>query len=55
MAKAKKTTKKREQLWINGRLGLIIDGTAHNLSKLTIKKKELELGYYKESNNGNED
>ena len=45
-AKAKKTTKKREQLWVNGRLGLIIDGTAHNLSKLTIKKKELEdVGY----------
>ena len=45
-AKAKKTTAKREQLWVNGRLGLIIDGTAHNLSKLTIKKKELEdVGY----------
>jgi len=45
-AKAKIKTAKREQLWVNGRLGLIIDGTAHNLSKLTIKKKELEdVGY----------
>jgi len=45
-AKGKKKTAKREQLWVNGRLGLIIDGTAHNLSKLTIKKKELEdVGY----------
>ena len=45
-AKAKVKTAKREQLWVNGRLGLIIDGTAHNLSKLTIKKKELEdVGY----------
>jgi len=45
-AKAKVKTAKREQLWVNGRLGLIIDGTAHNLAKLTIKKKELEdVGY----------
>jgi predicted kinase len=45
-AKAKVKTAKREQLWVSGRLGLIIDGTAHNLSKLTIKKKELEdVGY----------
>jgi len=45
-AKAKIKTAKREQLWVNGRLGLIIDGTAHNLAKLTIKKKELEdVGY----------
>ena len=45
-AKAKVKTAKREQLWVNGRLGLIIDGTAHNLSKLSIKKKELEdVGY----------
>ena len=45
-AKAKKTTAKREQLWVNGRLGLIIDGTAHNLLKLTDRKKTLEdVGY----------
>ena len=44
--KAKKVTKKREQLWINGRLGLIIDGTAKDLTKLGIKKKALEdVGY----------
>ena len=45
-AKAKKITKKREQLWVNGRLGLIIDGTAHDIRKLSIKKKNLEdVGY----------
>jgi len=45
-AKAKKVTLKREQLWVNGRLGLIIDGTAHNITKLGIKKKQLEdVGY----------
>ena len=44
--RAKKVTKKREQLWVNGRLGLIIDGTAKDLSKLSIKKKKLEdVGY----------
>ena len=44
--KAKKVTAKREQLWIQGRLGLIIDGTAKDLTKLGIKKKELEdVGY----------
>ena len=45
-AKAKKKTAKREQLWVNGRLGLIIDGTAHDIRKLGIKKKVLEdVGY----------
>ncbi len=45
-AKAKKKTLKREQGWVDGRLGLIIDGTAHDLRKLTIKKKHLEeIGY----------
>ena len=44
--KGKKTTKKREQLWINGRLGLIIDGTAKNPQKLTMQKQSLEaVGY----------
>ena len=44
--KGKKTTKKREQLWIQGRLGLIIDGTAKNPQKLTLQKQSLEvLGY----------
>ena len=45
-AKAKKKTAKREQLWVNGRLGLIIDGTAHDMRKLTLRKKSLEdVGY----------
>ena len=44
--RGKKITKKREQLWINGRLGLIIDGTAKNPAKLSIQKKSLEdVGY----------
>jgi predicted kinase len=45
-AKAKKITLKREQLWIHGRLGLIIDGTAHDLRKITMRRKKLhEVGY----------
>ena len=44
--KGKKKTKKREQLWINGRLGLIIDGTAKNPTKLSGQKQKLEaVGY----------
>jgi len=44
--KGKKKTKKREQLWINGRLGLIIDGTAKNPAKLSVTKQDLEaVGY----------
>ena len=44
--KAKKKTAKKEQLWVNGRLGLIIDGTAKDITKLSIKKKALEdVGY----------
>jgi len=44
--KGKKKTKKREQLWINGRLGLIIDGTAKNPTKLSVTKQDLEaVGY----------
>ena len=45
-AKAKKITLKREQLWIHGRLGLIIDGTAKDLRKITMKRHKLhEVGY----------
>ena len=45
-AKGKKKTAKREQLWVNGRLGLIIDGTAHDIRKLGIRKQYLEdVGY----------
>ena len=44
--RGKKITKKREQLWINGRLGLIIDGTAKNPNKLSIQIKDLQnVGY----------
>ena len=44
--KGKKLTKKKEQLWINGRLGLIIDGTAKNPNKLSIQIKDLQnVGY----------
>ena len=44
--KAKKVTKKREQLWVEGRLGLIIDGTAKNPNKLSAKIQALQaIGY----------
>ena len=44
--RGKKITKKREQMWINGRLGLIIDGTAKNPAKLSVTKQDLEaVGY----------
>ena len=44
--KGKKKTKKKEQLWINGRLGLIIDGTAKNPAKLSGRIKSLtDVGY----------
>ena len=45
-ARGKTVTAKREQLWVNGRLGLIIDGTAHDIRKLTLRKQYLEdIGY----------
>lgn len=44
--KGKKITKKKEQMWINGRLGLIIDGTAKNPAKLSSRIKTLtDVGY----------
>jgi hypothetical protein len=44
--RGKKITKKKEQMWINGRLGLIIDGTAKNPTKLSTKIKKLtDVGY----------
>ena len=43
---AKTKTAKREQLWVQNRLGLIIDGTAKDPKKLSTKKKKLEdVGY----------
>ena len=45
-AKAKEIIKKREHLWIEGRLGLIIDGTAKNPNKLSAKIQALQaIGY----------
>ena len=44
--KAKLMTKARKEQYMNGRLGMIIDGTGHDYSKLSKEKKQLEkLGY----------
>ena len=43
---AKSLTKERMKHYINGRLGMIIDGTADNYKKVKKKRKELEeVGY----------
>jgi len=43
---AKKTTKKLQQNYIDGRLGLIIDGTGKDFDKITYQARQLEaLGY----------
>lgn len=45
-AKAKSITKKRQDRYIEGRLGLVIDGTGKDFSKIEKQKKALEtLGY----------
>jgi predicted kinase len=45
-AMTKKYTLMRKAGYMNGRLGMIIDGTARNYSKMADEKKELEkLGY----------
>jgi predicted kinase len=44
--KAKLLTKARKEQYMEGRLGMIIDGTGHDYSKLSKEKKQLEeLGY----------
>ena len=44
--KAKLLTKARKEQYMNGRLGMIIDGTGHDYSKLSKEKIQLEqLGY----------
>jgi hypothetical protein len=44
--KAKLMTADRKKKYMEGRLGMIIDGTGHNYGKLSAEKKKLEaLGY----------
>ena len=44
--RAKEITKTREDLYLDGRLGLVIDGTGKDVSKVSVTKKQLgELGY----------
>ena len=44
--KAKLMTKDRKEKYMEGRLGMIIDGTGHNFGKIKAEKKALEaMGY----------
>ena len=44
--KAKDLTTRQKKLYMNGRLGLIIDGTGHKYGKILKQKRELEeIGY----------
>ena len=44
--KAKLLTRARKEQYMNGRLGMIIDGTGHDYTKLSKEKKQLEsMGY----------
>jgi len=44
--KAKLLTRARKEQYMNGRLGMIIDGTGHDYNKLSKEKKQLEsMGY----------
>ena len=44
--KAKRLTKGRQTSWIDGRLGIIIDGTGKDVAKITRQKNALDqLGY----------
>ena len=43
---AKSLSKERLRLYTNGKLGVIIDGTGHNFSKIKSRRKELmDMGY----------
>ena len=45
-SRAKELTADRKKLYMNGRLGLIIDGTGHKYNKIKEQKMELEeIGY----------
>ena len=45
-SRAKELTKDRKKLYMNGRLGMIIDGTGHKYNSIKQKKMELEeIGY----------
>jgi len=44
--RAKELTAQRKKMYMNGRLGLIIDGTGHKYGKILEQKRELEaIGY----------
>lgn len=44
--RAKKLYQNQEEMWIKGRLGLIIDSTAANVNRILLTKKKLEeIGY----------
>ena len=45
-AKAKKITKGAQKMYVDGKLGMIIDGTGKNYDKIEVQVKELrDLGY----------
>ena len=45
-SRAKELTADRKKMYMNGRLGMIIDGTGHKYNKIKDQKKELEeIGY----------
>jgi len=45
-SRAKELTDQRKKMYMNGRLGLIIDGTSHKYGKILEQKRELEaIGY----------
>ena len=44
--RAKEVTAKREQMYLDGRLGIIIDGTGRDINKIaTAKEKLVKMGY----------